>query len=325
MYSIKKILVPTDLSENASTAYRSAQQLAQKYGATVDFIHIIPSNNYFSYTMADLDLPLNTEDDLYSRVREHASAQLRKFMDNYINSENRGTNHIEVAGKPSKTIAEMAVNDGYDLIVMAAKGHHTTDFWAGSTTKRVIRYSKVPVFTTEKSEIEELHNILVSTDGSPESLQALLPAVSLAAAFEAKITLYNVVVLNSAMAEEVFDVTSESTYRRIREELFTQMEMFFEELRDHINVETNKKGDVRLVYQQNHSEGAIDLEIIVQRDLSKYDAVTEYAQDKADMMIMATHGRRGISRLLFGSMAEGVAQELKLPVITVRRDLDDAG
>ena len=61
MYSIKKILVPTDFSENASTAYHPAQQLAQKYGATVNFIHIIPSHNYFAGSIPNLGFLLNSD------------------------------------------------------------------------------------------------------------------------------------------------------------------------------------------------------------------------------------------------------------------------
>lgn len=323
MFTIKKILIPTDLSENASAAYRSAQQLAERYGATVDFIHVIPKNNYFSNTMADLDISSSTGQSLYSKVKKDTSVRLQEIMDNYIKQKNRGISHIEVAAKPSKAIAEKAMNGGYDLIVMAAKGQHTTDFWAGSTTKRVMRYSKVPVFSTENAGIDKLQNILVPTDGSLESLQALPTAISIAAAFEAKITVYNVVVLQSALAEEVFDSYSESTYRKIKEDLFTKMKTFFEKSNDNISLQKREEGGLQLTYRQNDSKAIIDLEIIVQRDISKHDAITEYAQDDADIIIMATHGRRGISHLLFGSVAEEVSQELKLPVITVKTDFDD--
>lgn len=324
MYSIKKILVPTDFSDNASSAYHSAQQLAQKYGATVDFIHIIPSHGYFTRSMADLEISLSTSQNLYSRLQDKTNGKLQKLMDKYIKQENKGTCYAEVAEKPSKAIAEKAMSDGYDMIVMAAKGQHATDFWAGSTTKRVMRYSKVPVFSTRKNGIEVLQNILVPTDGSPESLQALPPAISIAAAFKAKITMYNVIVLQNAWAEEVFDSNSESIYRKIREELFTEMETFFEKSWDNISVQKNKEDEGQLIFRQNPSEVVIDLKIIVQRDISKYDAITEYAQDEADIMIMATHGRRGISHLLFGSVAEDVAQKLKFPVITVQMDFDEA-
>ena len=41
--------------------------------------------------------------------------------------------------------------------------------------------------------------------------------------------------------------------------------------------------------------------------------------EKADIIIMATHGRTGIDRLLFGSVAEKVVKNAPVPVLTVRR------
>ncbi len=41
-------------------------------------------------------------------------------------------------------------------------------------------------------------------------------------------------------------------------------------------------------------------------------------EEKADMVIMGTHGRKGIDRILFGSVAEKVVKNAKQPVLTIR-------
>jgi nucleotide-binding universal stress UspA family protein len=41
--------------------------------------------------------------------------------------------------------------------------------------------------------------------------------------------------------------------------------------------------------------------------------------DGADMIVMGTHGRRGISRLLMGSVAEAVVRRAPCPVLTVKQ------
>ena len=41
-------------------------------------------------------------------------------------------------------------------------------------------------------------------------------------------------------------------------------------------------------------------------------------EEKTDMIVMGTHGRRGIDRILFGSVAEKVVKIAKCPVLTVR-------
>ena len=38
----------------------------------------------------------------------------------------------------------------------------------------------------------------------------------------------------------------------------------------------------------------------------------------ADLIVMGTHGRKGIDRILFGSVAEKVVKNASMPVLTVR-------
>lgn len=49
------------------------------------------------------------------------------------------------------------------------------------------------------------------------------------------------------------------------------------------------------------------------------DEIVSFAHSSgADMIVMGTHGHRGINRILFGSVAEGVVKNSDVPVITVR-------
>jgi nucleotide-binding universal stress UspA family protein len=49
------------------------------------------------------------------------------------------------------------------------------------------------------------------------------------------------------------------------------------------------------------------------------EEILDYAQEhKVDMIIMGTHGRKGIDRILFGSVAEKVVQTSSVPVLTIR-------
>jgi nucleotide-binding universal stress UspA family protein len=49
------------------------------------------------------------------------------------------------------------------------------------------------------------------------------------------------------------------------------------------------------------------------------EEVLEYAKEEdVDMIIMGTHGRKGIDRVLFGSVAEKVVKSARCPVVTVR-------
>lgn len=48
------------------------------------------------------------------------------------------------------------------------------------------------------------------------------------------------------------------------------------------------------------------------------EILTAAVEERADMIIMGTHGRKGIDRILFGSVAEKVVKSAKCPVLTIR-------
>ena len=55
------------------------------------------------------------------------------------------------------------------------------------------------------------------------------------------------------------------------------------------------------------------------------EQIIAYAEDKAvDLVVMGTHGRRGVDRMLFGSVAEEVVRKAPCPTLTVRNDADRA-
>jgi nucleotide-binding universal stress UspA family protein len=72
-----------------------------------------------------------------------------------------------------------------------------------------------------------------------------------------------------------------------------------------------------------------DSTVAVERRLEEGDAVPDIlrvAQETgADLIVMGTHGRTGLGRLLMGSVAEQVVRKAPCPVLTVKTPLPDAG
>ncbi len=54
------------------------------------------------------------------------------------------------------------------------------------------------------------------------------------------------------------------------------------------------------------------------------EALVDYAKDnQIDLVVMGTHGRTGISRLLMGSVAEGVVRNAPCPVLTIKQPANE--
>jgi nucleotide-binding universal stress UspA family protein len=68
-----------------------------------------------------------------------------------------------------------------------------------------------------------------------------------------------------------------------------------------------------------------DIRMLDSHALRVCDVIVDEAKKwRADLIVMGTHGRRGMTRMLLGSDAEGVLRNTPVPVLLVRA-ADQAG
>jgi nucleotide-binding universal stress UspA family protein len=135
--------------------------------------------------------------------------------------------------------------------------------------------------------------ILVPTDSSDYAMDAVKEAVSLAEQFDAKVdALYAVDVRVERPNPEV--ETYEAEMAAVGEEALADVE---------------KVATVAGV----EYESEIDID-------DPRDTIVEYVEDHdVDLVVMGAHGRRGVKRLIVGSVTEGVVRLSDVPVLTVPR------
>lgn len=143
--------------------------------------------------------------------------------------------------------------------------------------------------------------ILVPTDGSDATREAVQQAVDLAAEHGA--TVHALYVVNSAsFAGLPMDSSWENVSAMLSEEGTAALD------------------DVAAIAERR--------DVAVERELADGNPAREivrYAEDEdCDLVVMGTHGRGGIDRLLLGSVAEKVVRSSTVPVLTVRVDDEDA-
>jgi universal stress protein A len=79
--------------------------------------------------------------------------------------------------------------------------------------------------------------------------------------------------------------------------------------------------DARARLQQladEHLEGKVKYNLVARSGDPARVVIAAVAEFGADSIVMATHGRTGVSHLLLGSVAERVVREAPCPVLTVR-------
>lgn len=165
---VKKILYATDLSENARYAFAYAVSLADLYGAKITLLHVLPEvpdlldKQVIGYIDADRWEEIKAQhfqeakDALIGKRRDHLAIKdvLQQFSENATQGEGAGTDDIIVErGNPVEKIIDHSQKEKFDLIVMGTHGHGTLeDAMIGSTARRVVRRSKIPVLVVRLPE-----------------------------------------------------------------------------------------------------------------------------------------------------------------------------
>jgi nucleotide-binding universal stress UspA family protein len=164
---IKKILYATDLSEPAAHAFAYAASLANMYGATITILHVLaefPSEKFISNmisteTWEEIKRRHYSEarDALIGKKRDHIALRevLQAFSDEvHIQDQTFVTDEILIKnGMPSEVILQTAKELNCDLIVMGTRGQGViADVLIGSTAKRVVRESPIPVLVIRLPE-----------------------------------------------------------------------------------------------------------------------------------------------------------------------------
>jgi nucleotide-binding universal stress UspA family protein len=326
MITLNKILVPTDFSEGAEQAYSVAQNIADTFGGTIDFIHVIPTLKYVNESIKRLGVPIDLHKDIYPKVIDHAEEKLQAGMKEYIKKENHGKYFVKIERKPSDTITRFASEQGYDLIVMGSKGRDQSKMLRGTVNERVIRRSKVPVFSVNRDlDANDIKNIVMPTDTSELSISAFPLAASLADTFGARLTLFHVIELYGSISEDIPRTPGKGEMVSIYEAIIERINNYLTK-RKFENIHIQRTGvtfEDEITITDADEGRTVPLFTKIEKGVSAHYEIESYTDDEADLVIMATHGHSGFAHLILGSTAEKVAQYVKKPVITVRPEEED--
>ncbi|MCB9556400.1 MAG: universal stress protein [Deltaproteobacteria bacterium] len=188
---MENILVATDFSLSAETAYSLVVQLAKRTNADVALLHVDESHGFHSSEELT---------DYLDRIAVYRRQLVDKALDFFRRNEIEPVLH-QVSGVASEQIVALAGDLDADLVVMAKHGARTSSehLLLGSTTTRVLRSCPVPMLIVPQQLSPHLaqppQRLLVSTDFSDDSRRGLDHAVTLAEQLSLEIGLIHVLRL----------------------------------------------------------------------------------------------------------------------------------
>ena len=145
-------------------------------------------------------------------------------------------------------------------------------------------------------------HILLPTDGSKFADRAITQGMKLAKSMGAKITLFSVAPDFLMIAGDVFAVPASI------------------KLRQRYDWEARQRAEKMLAaIERRAARAGLKVESVVAVSDLPYQEIIKIARKrKCDLIVMASHGRRGLSRLLLGSETVKVLTHSRIPVRVVR-------
>lgn len=299
----KTILFPTDFSECSEQALDHALFLAESFGAELHMLHAV---------LLHQEDPANPEQqfasnvDLLDRLSRIAQTRLAELADRSATQVK--VRQVERRGfSAAVVILEYAEEVGAELIVMGTHGHRAAArFFLGSVAEQVVRHSECPVLTLRRRRterpLEAIESILVPVDFSEHSRQAIVTAVSLADRWQAKIELVHVLEIPPLPA----------FYGPVPEVASAQRLL---ELSD---------GELRQLGESLVPDG-IQWTVTTLEGSASTEIVRHGREVGSDLIVIPSHGRSGLDRLLMGSTTQRVLRMADCPVLTLKPSADEEG
>lgn len=295
MSIFSRILVGTDGSEAADEAVGFAARLAHEHQGELILCHSVD----WIRPMAEAAVSGAVADPaIADELRAAGAAYLDRAR---LRAKAAGVvaQSRIVDGEPVAGILDLARDEACTLIVVATHNRSEFEqFFVGSTTEAVLRGSTIPVLTVRAGTCGArsgrcFERIVVGIDDSEPSDAALATVIG----FPAEDRRH---VLLCGAAGSAFVIGGHEYHQAAIEELHEEAERV---------VESAQSSAAR-------SGEFFEARVVDGRAAPALIATAE--EEKAGLIVLGSHGRRGLRRLFLGSVAEAVVQSAPVPVLVVR-------
>jgi nucleotide-binding universal stress UspA family protein len=296
------ILIPIDSQPLSQQAAKVGLEFAQRLQAQVTLLHVLQMPPVY---------PPQSEHATLEAIREHAKKLLEPWSD--LAAKKGVSLRTKMVQDDAHSVAASIVKAANglecDVILMGTQGREGLDrLLVGSVAERVTRLANQPVMLVrsvhsgQSSNVNSFESILVPIDGSTTSQAALWTADELAKQLGASLHFLHVVPdlplpMSDGMGFGTMNYRSEAWI----EALENQANVIIKHAKDSTTLEKVETSTIPASGNRTAKQ------------------ILKFAKEHhSSLIVIGTHGRSGLDRLLLGSVAEGVMHHADVPVILVR-------
>ena len=298
----KKIVVPLDGSLLAEQALSFLPRFVSPLQTHIDLVCVVQPWVY-ALGMSEAT-PISVINDLHENWKAYLHQQ-----EIFLQGLGYTVQSHVLEGDIAAEILALAANKNADLIVMSTHGRSGFRRLAlGSVAERVLHNATIPLLLVREGAAlhttNPIEHLLVPLDGSSFAERSIPLAVELSTQTGATLTMLRVVQDLDAQNKQIIFKSEEAA-----EEAVTQWKLlatrYLDELAKGIKAEGVKVSSMVLSGDPENLIGTIAETL------------------PADLIVMSTHGRSGVSRWVYGSVANKVLRTATCPVLLVRNEVDE--
>ena len=281
---MNRIMVATDFSERSDRALRRAILLARQSGASLTLVNAV-----------DDDRPQH----LVSAEKHAAETLVHELQTSIRAVDGLKCEARVILAEPSEAIIQATREDAPDLLVIGQhRRHFFKDVFVGTTAERTIRAARCPVLMVNAIPAGPYRQVLITTDLSEASGDAILACSRLNLAGEAQQSILY-----------VFDAPL------LR--LAVSRLMATKERRACIEDERVKASQALANFMAAAKVGTLAPLLRHEDTTAQKEILLAAAEMGADLIVVATHSRRGLERAMLGSVTEGVVRHSPVDILAI--------
>lgn len=286
---MKTLLAAIDLESGSTLVVNRAVELAVRLKAKLHLVHVIDDALTLYEPMVEISVR--------HRLKQAAETALQSLFSLLPDDLKADSGYQVILGKPHQALAKHISQCQADLLIVGR--HHLEplrDLFVGTTAERLLRHCDIPLLMVSTDSVEPYTQVMAATDFSRSSHHALQAGLWLAP--DAAVQLVH-----------VCDPPFMGFVRYDQDDL------------DNLLTEKKARLEQEVAIEMAHFLAADDQERIQSQVLTgnAQQCLTDAVElHRPQLLVLGTHGRQGISRLLIGSVATNFLSTLPCDVLVAR-------
>lgn len=300
-----RVLLAIDGSDSAAIAAELVKNVGWPLGSSIDVVRVVGEGS-LEGTVGPWPLGIATPPNLEATALQEAEDALLLAVEP-LRKPGLKADHAVIRGRPADALLSWIDRHLPDLVVVGTRGDsELTQALVGSVSAELVDRSPVPVLVARRPILER---VVVAVDGSDIASEAV--ATVRRWPFLARTTIRTLSIAPAPAMWWPDEPIAGSTDRPVHDR-----DAAADALLEHDTIAAEAAATLRAAGLEANSEV---------RSGSPAPAIVAFANEwDADLVIMGSHGRTGVARLLLGSVARNVLHHANSSVLVVRRHADPA-